>query len=61
MIKYHLSCRNEYLSSTLDYFSMIRSRKIGYWYRLILVRIPTKFSGCMSSNHVITSCGMHEW
>ena len=40
---------------SFDYFSMVRSRKMKEWNSLVLEYISTKFVGCMSSDHVITS------
>ena len=45
----------KFRSCSFDYFRIISSREKKEWYSLILVCIPTKFGGCMSSDHVITT------
>ena len=45
--------QRKFRDSNFDYFSVMASREMYEWYLLILVCIPTKFGGYMSSDDVI--------
>ena len=50
--------QRKFIGCSFDYFSMIRSLEMKQWYSLILVCIPTKSGGCMSSDYGIKSSDM---